>query len=448
MSDRPTNAALRWHALGMIVLCLALPGSRTAVGYGRMATVRTEHYDVSTDLGAEFARLVGTHMENVLHEYRQRLPGFNCSLSERFHVRVFARRADYERAMPDSLSGSTGSFVSQMKLLATFKEDRTREDVLRTLYHEGFHQFMYRCISRRCPLWLNEGLAEYFAEATWNGRSFDTGQLPPERLKVIQDAIRKNDYMPFRKLLSLKQQGWLRNVHLHKSRASLQYCQAWSAVHFLLHGDGGQHRQKLLGYLRDIASGTTPERAFQKHFGQNLANFEMAWRRYVMALRPDHKHRCERNVRLLMHLALHAYDSPSRFRNLPSFRNVLLYDRRVLWSITSGYGEKFSSENPQEAAQLFRCPLDRSGREISYVLIRDSRTGQPSVYCTRHPGITIRGFYERGGDGSFEVEVEELVTDTLPAGLRQRLGAELRRPASPRNRPPHTRDEPWPRSRS
>lgn len=402
------------------LLCLVSASGASAT------TIRTPHYNITTELGPEFTRVVSDHMEHIFKEYSRRLPQFDTHTNDRFNVRVYRNKGGYERAMPQSLTGSSGAFVAHLRLLATYKGERNREEVLRTLYHEGFHQFMYRCISEECPLWLNEGLAEYFAEATWNGRGFETGQVPPERLKIIQEAIRERQYMPFGNLFALKQQGWLRTVHMNRSKASLQYCQAWSAVHFLIHGDQGRYFKRLIGYLKSINSGIDTETAFTKHFGQDMTGFDLAWREYVMNLRPDAKHQCKRNMRLLLHLALHAYETPHKFQSLAQFRKMLLEDRRVEWSITSAYGDTFSSGDRRRAGELFRCPFDPADRTVSYVLMREKRTGLPTLFCVHHSGVIIKGYYKQTRRGEFKVEVQEQVRSTLPPGLEQALNTRLR----------------------
>ena len=413
----------RYHSRAIVVCVLLWLVSLAGATAG---TLKTPHYNVTTELGPEFTRIVADHMEHIFQEYSRRLSQFDTQTNERFNVRVYATQSGYESAMPRSLTGSSGAFVAHLRLLATYKGDRTREDVLRTLYHEGFHQFMYRCISSKCPLWLNEGLAEYFAEATWNGRGFETGQVPPERLKIIQEAIRHREYLPFSSLFALKQRSWLRTVHMNRSQASLQYCQAWSAVHFLIHGDQGRYFNRLMGYLKSINTGMDSDTAFKKHFGQDMAGFDHAWRNYVMNLRPDAKHQCKRNMRLLLHLAQRAYDTPRDFRSLSHYRNMLLTDRRVEWSVTSAYGETFSSSDSRRAADLFRCPFDPADRDTSYVLMRDKRTGLPTLFCVHHSGVIIKGYYRRGPGGEYKVEVEEQVDSTLPPGLKQSIRAKLR----------------------
>ena len=104
------------------------------------------------------------------------------------------------------------------------------------LRHESTHALLHNCLPD-VPLWLDEGLAEYFevqphkrvhgnpylVAVKWNSR---LGKAPPLRpLEEIQDM----------------QQLGLR-----------EYRQAWSWVHYLLNGSAAG-REELIAYLDDIA---------------------------------------------------------------------------------------------------------------------------------------------------------------------------------------------------
>ncbi|MCK4374061.1 MAG: DUF1570 domain-containing protein, partial [Candidatus Brocadiae bacterium] len=172
-------------------LCMATAGADGAEMFG----YETDNYDVETDVSPVFARLVGEHMETIYKEYSARFREYG-RVTEQFNVAVFRTEEGYLKEVPPQVRGSTGVFVSSKKLLAAHCQGRTVEEVLRTLYHEGFHQFMYSCITPDSPLWVNEGLAEYFAESTWNGKGFSTGQVPGARLRRVQDAIEDRSYIP------------------------------------------------------------------------------------------------------------------------------------------------------------------------------------------------------------------------------------------------------------
>jgi hypothetical protein len=359
-------------------------------------------------------------MEEIHQEYARRLKGYELKVHDRFEVRVFARQEHYEAALPGTLVGSAGAFISMDRLLAAYKGDRPDEQVFRTLYHEGFHQFMYSCIAKDPPLWVNEGLAEYFSEATWNGRSFTTGQVPVMKLHSVQQALRNGTAIPLPQLLARDSQTWLHSVRQGNTAGALQYDQAWSLIHFLVHSHGGRHRPKLLDYLRRVSDGADRREAFRASFGTRIAGFEQSWRRYVLSLRPSPDARCRKNLRLLAHLALMVYGSPADFRSLGHLRRRLL-DDRYRWYVEAPDGERIASGDKARVRSLFRCPMDRNRSEVSYLAIMDPRTGLPALVCTHQRGVVTVARYLRKPGGEYRVEVDQQVTATLSEGMVRAL---------------------------
>jgi len=407
-------------ALLLGVAALAVLAMASGRDDGSMYVMETQHYRVRTDVSQDFAGLVGRHMEAIHKEYSRRLKEFELKVGDKFEVRVYARRVDYDAAVPGELLGSGGAFVSKDRLLAACMEGRTDEQVFRTLYHEGLHQFLYSSFAQECPVWVNEGLAEYFSEATWNGRTFSTGQVPAGRLYVVQSALRANQYVPLENLFKMKSEEWLDNVRSTETRASLQYCEAWSVVHFLIHARGGRYGPRLLDYLRNISEGVDRALAFDKSFGSNVASLERAWSAYVMQLRPGPDQVCRRNLELLAFMALHIYATPQRFRSLEELHGDLTREN-VRWHVVTPYGEEITSANREAVELLFRCPYDRRPSRASYILLKDAETGLPTLFCNHHQGIVAMAYYVPGGEGGYTVEVEQVVRDTLPLQLVRTL---------------------------
>jgi len=424
MRNSVQGGRARHAAVLLAALCLLVSAAPT-LGAGRVHEVKTRHYEVSTDVSERFAGLIAEHMESIYKEYERRFQGYDLKRHDRFAVRVFERRADYDRAMPPELVGSAGAFVSHMRLLAAFKEERTDEEVFRTLYHEGFHQFLYSCVAPDVPLWVNEGFAEYFSEATWNGRSFTTGQVPMKRLFVLQQAIRENSYIRLNELFAVESAAWLARMRAGQIESYLQYCEAWSVVHFLIHSQRGKFRPRLLGYIKILAEGEDHEEAFAKSFGTNVSAFERAWLQYVQGLQPGRDEVCRNNLEVLAYMALAVNQDPRRLRSLEELHKALTAPN-VQWEVRTPYGERITSDDRQRVASLFKCPYDRSRGATSYVLIGNDRTGLPEFYCLHHRGVVMRAYYVTGGDGRMAVRSEQIVTATLPDHIARKLRAKNR----------------------
>jgi len=375
---------------------------------------------VQTDISAAYAQLVGKHMEAILQQYSSRFRDYG-RVTARFNVIVYNHEADYLRAVPPQVRGSTGVFMAGRQLLAAHADKRTTEEVLRTLYHEGFHQFMYEVVSPSVPVWLNEGLAEYFSDATWNGQTFTLGQVSSVRLYVVQQAVLAGNYIPFRRFFRMTSENWLQDISVDRRRASIQYAQAWSIVHFLIHADGGRYAPMLNTLLRSIREGRLPERVMEDIFGDDYGQFERAWARYVMALQASPKYICRDNMESLLLLAKFIYPDPRSLKSVEQLRHDVLYRTRARWQITHPTGKLISSDQADQVLALFRCPLDRSDAETSYQVIRNVRTGLPVLVCRHHPGVVTLAYYEPEPNGELSIRVEEQVWETLTPDLRQAI---------------------------
>ncbi len=410
----------------LVLLILALVPAYRLARAAQLYRHRTEHYEVRSDISPLWAEVVGRHMEQIFAEYSRRFASYGRANAE-FDIYVFRREADYRAKVPSQVSGSTGVFVGGPDYLAAHAENRTPEEVLRTLYHEGLHQFIYEVVSEDCPIWINEGLAEYFSEATWNGRQFELGQVPSERLRIVQNAIETGSFIRFHALMSMSPESWIQTMRTDAHRASLAYSQAWSMVQFLLHGEGGRFAPSVNRFLQAIATGYDQAKALQEAFGANLnlQAFEKSWAQYMMSLEPSPKFTCRANMEGLMVLAKAYYSrNPGRFRRVWDLRNKAVDGGG--WSLQLRDGREVRSDESEAVEQMFRCPFDRSGAQVSYLVVQDPSTNLPVMVCTHHPGIIIKAYYERDSGGDLKVKVEEQVRTLLKPEFRKAISAKLR----------------------
>lgn len=117
------------------------------------------------------------------------------------------------------------------RLIYTFFNDRLEED----LRHEATHAVLHATVGD-LPLWLDEGLAEYFEVAKEPlGRN-------PEHVARLPDDL-KTGWRP-----DLRQLETLGSVAEMSPR---DYRESWAWVHFLLE-DSGPGRSAVLAYLADL----------------------------------------------------------------------------------------------------------------------------------------------------------------------------------------------------
>ena len=115
------------------------------------------------------------------------------------------------------------------------------ERIQQDLRHELTHALLNSAL-RAVPLWLDEGLAEYF-------------EIPPGRGGVSGDHIKQLRHGPNGPLhADLNRLEQLRDVG---EMTPAEYREAWAWVHFMLHGNDDA-RKVLVSYLKDLRTNKTP----------------------------------------------------------------------------------------------------------------------------------------------------------------------------------------------
>jgi tetratricopeptide (TPR) repeat protein len=129
------------------------------------------------------------------------------------------------------------------------------------LYHEYVHVVVRYLTSGRCPVWLNEGLAEVA------GRQHQ--DTPLDRLRR---GLSRNTLIPFERLESSFE-------GLPSDQAELAYQQSYSLVHYML---DQFHWYKMAELLRALGEGKSIARAVDQVLGEfavDYAGLQAAWRR-------------------------------------------------------------------------------------------------------------------------------------------------------------------------
>ncbi|MCA9113966.1 MAG: DUF1570 domain-containing protein [Planctomycetaceae bacterium] len=158
-------------------------------------------------------------------------------------VYIFNNESEYRSFLETTYPGlppRRAYFVGTPKELAvyTFWGERIQED----LRHEFTHGLLHASLGR-VPLWIDEGLAEYF-------------EVPGPRPGTVNTEYTQ-------KLSALLANGWqpdlerLEQLDEFAQMQRVDYQEAWAWVHFALHSSPDT-RQSLVDYLHDLPSTKKP----------------------------------------------------------------------------------------------------------------------------------------------------------------------------------------------
>lgn len=150
--------------------------------------------------------------------------------------------------------------------------DASFDERYRIIYHEYFHLLM-ALNTRRLPVWLNEGLAEFWGTTRFRGSGVLMGMANAQHL----DRCRRQNMMPLRDLLAI-------TVNPHVSdpdRVGIFYAESWALTHLLMLGDGKGGGAGTLGtFIGRVEEGADPQKTFVSLFGE-LDAMEEKLARYV-----------------------------------------------------------------------------------------------------------------------------------------------------------------------
>jgi hypothetical protein len=394
--------------LPLLVLLTWQPSARAAAAPPGVRELKSRHYRIFTDLDPNLSQDLARRLDAMYETYADRLKGFNNGATEvpRFQVYLFRRQRDYLKLTGERMKNTGGIFMSGRNLLASFLEGQGRDALRRTLQHEAFHQFAHSLISPELPVWLNEGLAQVFEEAVWNGSEFSLEQVPPRRIRQLDDDIDNRRLVKFETLMALTPEQWAKRLEDSHDAGATQYNQSWAMTYFLINARGDddkpRYRPRLLQMLALIHQGEESGKAFKIAFGDNLPGFQKRFLEFADTLKPTKEATLMENQEVLADLLVKLREQGLRFDRVSDLREA---------AVKAGYrmnyvrgGLKWSS-NPN-VETYFRDTRGRPFHEDELYFFLRAGAPLPDIVCRWSKDIQFRTrFYEEDG----RVEHESLI---------------------------------------
>ncbi|MCU1384871.1 MAG: hypothetical protein JWL71_3568 [Acidobacteria bacterium] len=144
------------------------------------------------------------------------------------------------------------------------------------VFHEYTHLLLGSAL-RAVPVWLNEGLAEYYStyRLRSGGKGADIGLAIAPHVALLRQR-----FLPLAQLLTVDHASDLYN---EGERRSIFYAESWALTHYLM-TELPSGPMLINQFAGAIAGGTNPEAAFAATFGRTPAAFEPQLRAYLRGL--------------------------------------------------------------------------------------------------------------------------------------------------------------------
>lgn len=222
---------------------------RALAGPAWRATQRfaSAHYEVASDMDRETCVQIAGVLEESLALFSKQI-GPLPERGQRMRAFVFSGKQAYfdycSDLVGDPMSRTQGMYSPELAQLLLWNA-QDRADFLDTARHEAFHQYVHALVPE-IPVWLDEGLAQYFQTARREKGKTVLGGVPSgyaEALKNVGKWPRIDRILEVQRddFYGKDAQGW--------------YAVSWCVVHALAHG-APEDRRVFDALLGKLAQGT------------------------------------------------------------------------------------------------------------------------------------------------------------------------------------------------
>jgi tetratricopeptide (TPR) repeat protein len=248
------------------LLCLVVATSVWARDNGSgWVEVRSPHFTVVTDAGDRQGRHVLAQFERMRWVFQSTLPGANLDPSNPIVVIAVKGQKDMEALEPAAYLAK-----GQIGLGGLFSRSTDKNYILVRLDVEGEHpwSFVYHeythlaegSATEWMPLWLNEGLAEFFQNTEVQDKQVLLGQVSYNDLQLL----RQNRLIPLPVLFKVDATS---PYYHQEQKGDLFYAESWALTHYLEVADFKDHANRLGKYLQLVNKGMDSVTAAEQAFG-------------------------------------------------------------------------------------------------------------------------------------------------------------------------------------
>jgi len=293
---------------------------------GRYWRLETPHFVIATNHSSREAQELGRQLEDLHCLWRQiffRYWSSGEALAARFagrseplarprpkmNVILAKNRAEYMAHLADSVpqvAQTVGIYLNKRRTSFFYAGDTS---VYPTWYHEATHQLFQEAgpqtidePGERQNFWAIEAAALYMESLASHGRYWTAGGCEADRLQFARYRTLAGDALPLARLVALSRAEVQTSPDIGKL-----YSHSAGLAHFLIDGQGGNHREAFVAMLGEVYRGQDATESLAKATGTPLEQLDREYRAFLNVTDDD----------------LAGIPSPERLRNLSLGRTAV-----------------------------------------------------------------------------------------------------------------------------
>ncbi len=223
-----------------------------------LLSVEEEHFKIR--YASSNQQYTSYDLKLLLREaYKEIYQDFSTPLKGKIVVLMYEKK-DFENKIRSShLTGAL--FDGKIRMPFLNKQRGSEREMKRLIWHELTHAFIYNYAGDKVPLWLNEGVAQYYEN-----------KVIPIQLRFFWTTYRRN------KLLNLRGLSLGEKIFKNTETTTLFYQQSFVFVDYLIERFGFYKVREL---LKELGKEENVDSAFLKVFSLSAKEVERRWLKWL-----------------------------------------------------------------------------------------------------------------------------------------------------------------------
>lgn len=239
--------------------------------------VRSPNFIVVSSAGEKQANKVALQLEEIRVVFKKSLKIANTYPTPRLTVLVVKDEDSMRELLPEYWAKGhahpAGIFVSRVsQFYAALRCDAHGANPYENLYHEYYH-LLTTPYFHNLPVWLTEGLAEYYGHTEFDDKHVMMGEADP----ILLTALKTQALIPLKVLLKVDRSS---SYYTEQNKTSMFYAESWALTHYFMNGDRMAHRRMLMSYVEARDHGKTDDEAVNEVFG-DLTKLQSELQTYI-----------------------------------------------------------------------------------------------------------------------------------------------------------------------